>query len=47
MADAWLQEGMRETDSDNLLEVKGAHLALVEIGAHPFFVDHCEAGASK
>jgi hypothetical protein len=32
------------THSDNLVELQGAHLAAVEVGAGPFWVQHCEVG---
>ena len=32
------------THSDNLLELEGAHLAPVEVGAGPFWVEHGEEG---
>jgi hypothetical protein len=39
--------GENETHPDNLLKLERAHLATVEVGARPYWVEHCEAGASR
>jgi hypothetical protein len=40
----WRDGIVRGTHSDNLVELEGAHLAPVVLGAGPFWVDHCEVG---
>ena len=40
-------DGVVETHSDDLVELQSAHLATVEVGTRPYWVEHYKSGAHR